>query len=128
MCTYSRTKPELQTATEDIVVYKIVINFEYKKFLFFDILKSCESLIMDFTYKKNKVYKTELEEFFINDYGYFVSRKGFYSYKERKPDIYTFTNAKFIIPKGSKYYLVTDLNGISIYHSNKIKFIGKIKK
>lgn len=125
MCTYSRTKPELQTADKDIVVYKQVQNFEYKKFLFFNILKSCKSFIRYFTYKKNKIYETKLEEFSII-VNYFVSGKGFYSYKERKPNIYTFTNAKFIIPKGSKYYLVETMNGVYIYHSNKIKFIGKI--
>lgn len=127
MCTLTRENPKLQIATEDIEVYK-VIRIEHKKFLFFYNRTYYKSIICNFTYKKNKIYETKLDPFreYVDSSAkpIFKSGQGFYSYKNKIDVLWAPSLAKFIIPKGSKYYLVKDINGNWIYTSNKIRFVS----
>lgn len=125
MCTISLKNPELQIAEEDIVVYKYihpVWNKVKDEYVYMSDIKS-------FVYEIGKVYETELEPFkrilncaMCGDL--YKSGKGFYSYKEF---ISERCNAKFIIPKGAKYYLCeNEIYNIFIYHSDKIKLVELI--
>lgn len=117
MCEISHTKPELKVADKDIVVYKYVEDFTYKRILFglFKKLFSCNSNIYQYTYIKDKVNTTILSKPYELA-GIYYSEKGFYSYKYQH-----LGNVKFIIPKGAKYY-----EYLGVYISDKIIFKGKL--
>jgi len=121
MCELALQPPTLKVADKDIVVYKQVRRIE-KKLFGFPISKKIYSLVYGYSYKKNKVYTTKLDEFKYDDsLGAFYSCSGFYSYSSKR---FTDSNAQFIIPKGAKYYLIRDLGGhIDVYISNKIKYV-----
>lgn len=120
MCTKAKYKPKLMVAKKDIVTFKMVRPF-YKTVLFF--FKKIDYItayyIRNFYYKLGTTYISELDPFVpVGDY--FESGKGFYSYPYKT----ILCNAKCIIPKGSKYYLCTDVwTGDVVYHSDQIKIV-----
>lgn len=120
MCTITKECPVLQTAEQDIIVYKNVvpfINIETE-------IISIRSFCRNFIYYPNKVMHTRLDKFVrANIFENYVSERGFYSYRDKLP----YVNAVFIIPKGAEYYLCQDLETKKyIYHSNQIMFIKLI--
>lgn len=128
MCTITRERPKLQVATKDIEVYKIGKYIKKKWFKLFS--KSYfESPIRNFKYKRGKIYKVKLRPFtrvVLSDK--WSSGPGFYSYATKSfiPCCTSYIVAKFIIPKGSKYYLAEDIDNGWVYTSNQIKFIDII--
>ena len=105
MCWKSKIKPELQTAKEDIVVYKVAFLKE----------TGIESLFQRFHYKLGCVYK--MPELILLKQDCYRVEEGFHSYNThraaRKVHLdYTIFYSKgaeghilkCIIPKGSKYY------------------------
>lgn len=119
MCTITKECPVLQTAEQDIFVYKTVFPIQN---VFGNIL-CITSLHFDFEYPINEIVHSELDEFYFANCGY-VSGRAFYSYKYKGAKDVFRANALFIIPKGAKYYLCKDIDsGDYIYHSNQIKLI-----
>ena len=113
MCTITKEKPILQTAEEDIIVYKRCFKDTNDPTI-------AKSIIYSQIYNLNKVCKTELEDFSPCLTYFFASGGGFYSYENP----YFCVNCKFIIPKGSKYYLAKDYEyNEYIFHSEQIKFV-----
>ena len=105
MCWESKTKPELQTAKEDIVVYKVALLKE----------TGIESLFQRFHYKLGCVYK--MPELILLSQDCYRVKEGFHSYNTYKDAFQlclscgftwilgaTYYVLKCIIPKGSKYY------------------------
>lgn len=133
MCTIMREKPEIQTATEDIEVYKyvkVVFKPNWITKLFFKKEAIVRSLQSDtpITYHLGRIYETKLDVPFKNydrwmwkkeNSSRYISGSAFYSYKCRGK-----ANAMFIIPKGAKYYIGRDIyHHAVVYHSNQIKFV-----
>lgn len=125
MCTRTLTRPDLQGAEEDIVVYKCV-HIHYKK-RFFGLFKSVHmfsSFHRKFCYYPGKVYKSYLEDFkyALLDDSYY-SGQAFYSWSDQKE-----ANVKCIIPKGSKFYKCFDCDFDGsvriVYHSDQIKIVS----
>lgn len=128
MCTITDKAPELQIADKDITVYKDV--YIVKSNIIDRIFKKREkyrfvSNTRRFIYEQNKVYTTILDDFLCSKhYSYYESGRGFYSFKYPVS-----ANVKCIIPKGAHYYVAEDIvNDKIIYHSDKIKIIGLIKR
>lgn len=122
MCVTVLYEPELQVAEEDIVVYKTVRLYNQDENLVLSYVKLYEYIL-------GKVYTTDLvpfREYCYYSYYTFYSGRGFYSWKD--PYGYNCgTLVKCIIPKGSKYYLVTDITTRKdIYVSNKIKIVSLV--
>ncbi len=121
MCEISSKCPRLRTANKDIVVYKVVI-FETIKIFGLTLFERAISLIYKFSYKKNKVYTDVLSKPIRSLY-HSSSSTGFYSYASKTNHS---VNAKFVIPKGAKYYIWNNCNNGKVYVSDKIKYIGRI--
>lgn len=112
MCLITRD-PTVKVAEQDIVVYK---QLRYPSFLDSLFGAKPEALFYDcYTYKKNQLNEVTIPLNVVKHYDCFRVEAGFHSYVNREENC----NAKFIIPKGTKYVAGT------LGHSSQMNYVSE---